>query len=392
MMKMDKKFLGLLVIVIALVSAGSYYCYASNLSQSTTPTQIPKSLLSSVQLSQIPTGNQTSAQSSILVDGAFALYPLMVTWAQEYESTNPNVNIQVSAGGAGKGMSDVLAGQVDIGMVSRSATQVEINAGAYPIRVARAGAVAIVNANNPVLADLLTRGLSQSTLEGIFVYGNVTSWGQATGNPLSPVNKIDVYTRSDSSGLASTWAKFLGGKTQDDLLGVGVYGDPGMIQAIQSDPIGIGYANLAFAYDNSTGKQVSGIAVVPIDYHNNGRIDASEDFYGNLTSVDNAIATGAFPTPPAMDLFLVTKGPPTGATLAFIVWILTDGQQYVPKAGLVSLSSSALSQELSQLQNSSNVQVPEFSGLAIVAFSALAASLSVLQRRTTSSSDESFSR
>jgi phosphate transport system substrate-binding protein len=353
MMKMDKKFLGLLVIVIALISAGPYYYYyASNSRHNTLSTQIPESLLSSVQLSQTPTGNQTSAQSSIFVDGAFALYPLMVTWAQEYESINPNVNIQVSAGGAGKGMSDVLAGQVDIGMISRGATQVEINSGAYPIRVARAGAVAIVNANNPVIATLLANGLSQPTLQGIFIYGNVTTWGQATNNPLSPVNKIDVYTRSDSSGLADTWAKFLG-KTQDDLQGVGVYGDPGMIQAIQSDPIGIGYANLAFAYDNSTGKQVNGIAVVPIDFNNNGRIDANENFYGNLTSIDNAIATGAFPTPPAMDLYLVTKGKPTGAALAFIVWILTDGQQSVPKAGLVTLPSSVLSQELAQLQNSS---------------------------------------
>jgi len=349
---MNRKLVGLLVIVIALVSAGSYYYYASNLAQNTTSAQMPESLLSSVQLSQTPAGDQTSGQSSIVVDGAFALYPLMVTWAQEYESINPNVNIQVSAGGAGKGMSDVLAGLVDIGMVSRSATQIEINSGAYPIRVARAGAVAIVNANNPVLAGLLANGLSRPTLQGIFIYGNVTTWGQATNNPLSPVNKIDVYTRSDSSGLADTWAKFLG-KTQDDLLGIGVYGDPGMIQAIQSDPIGIGYANLAFAYDNSTGKQVSGIAVVPIDFNNNGRIDANGNFYGNLTSVDNAIATGAFPTPPAMDLFLVTKGKPTDATLAFIVWILTAGQQYVPRTGLVALPSPALSQELSQLQNSS---------------------------------------
>jgi len=276
----------------------------------------------------------------------------MASWAQAYQSANPNVNIQVSAGGAGKGMSDVLAGLVDIGMVSRSATQIELNSGAYPIRVARAGAVAIVNANNPVLAGLLANGLSQPTLQGIFIYGNVTTWGQATNNPLSPVNKIDVYTRSDSSGLADTWAKYLG-KTQDDLLGVGVYGDPGMIQAIESDPIGIGYANLAFAYDNSTAKQVSGIVVVPIDFNNNGRIDANENFYGNLTSLDSAIATGAFPTPPAMNLFLVTKGKPTGATLAFIVWILTAGQQYVPKTGLVALPSPVLSQELFQLQNSS---------------------------------------
>ena len=370
---MDRKIIGVLVILVALSSVESYYATLQNVNSA----RIPEFALNAQQTS--------TSQTSILVDGAFALYPLMVTWAQQYESANPNVNIQVSAGGAGKGMSDVLAGQVDIGMVSRAASQVEVNAGAYPIRVARAGAVLIVNSQNPVLASLLTQGLSKPVLQEIFIYGNVTNWGQAVNDPLSPVNKIDVYTRSDSSGLADTWAKFLG-KTQDDLQGVGVYGDPGMLQAVQSDPIGIGYANLAFAYDNSTGKQVDGITVIPIDYNNNGRITGSENFYGNLTSIDNAIATGAFPTPPAMDLFLVTKGPPTGATLAFIIWILTDGQQYIPKVGLVTLASSAISQELSQLHatatgtasvTSSHIQVPEFSNLAIVAFAAVGASLYV---------------
>jgi phosphate transport system substrate-binding protein len=347
---MDKKIAGVFVIVIVLISIGAFYYYSTNGTNTSTQT-----LTQASQTSQIMTqGSQTSAaaQSSIAISGAFALYPLMVVWAQQYESINPNVKISVSAGGAGKGMSDVLAGQVDIAMVSRSATQAEINFGAYPIGVARAAAVAIVNANNPVLPTLLSNGVTRSTFQGIFIYGNVTSWGKVVGNALSPVNKIDVYTRSDSSGLADTWAKFLG-KSQDDLQGVGVYGDPGMLTAIQSDPVGIGFANIAFAYDNSTGKQVNGIAVIPIDFNNNGRIDQNENFYATLGDLDNAIASGAYPTPPSMDLYLVTKGPPTGASLAFIEWILTDGQQYIPKGGFVALPASRISQELSQLQNPS---------------------------------------
>jgi len=350
---MDKKITGVFVIVIVLISIGAFYYYSTNGSQNTSsPTQI---MAQGGQTTQVITqGSQTptTAQSTIAISGAFALYPLMVVWAQQYESINPNVKISVSAGGAGKGMSDVLAGQVDIAMVSRSATQAEINFGAYPIGVARAAAIAIVNANNPVLQTLLTNGVTKSTFKGIFIYGNVTSWGKVVGNALSPVNKIDVYTRSDSSGLADTWAKFLG-KSQDDLQGVGVYGDPGMITAIQSDPIGIGYANIAFAYDNSTGKQVNGIAVIPIDFNNNGQIDQNENFYATLGDLDNAIASGAYPTPPSMDLYLVTKGRPTGASLAFIEWILTDGQQYIAKGGFVALPASRISQELNQLQNPS---------------------------------------
>ena len=56
------------------------------------------------------------AKGTIKVSGAWALYPMMVKWAEEYQEIHPNVKIEVSAGGAGKGMTDALAGLVDIGL------------------------------------------------------------------------------------------------------------------------------------------------------------------------------------------------------------------------------------------------------------------------------------
>jgi hypothetical protein len=65
-------------------------------------------------------------QGTINVSGAFALYPLMVKWADEYQKLHPKVKITVSAGGAGKGMTDALSGLVDIGRVSRDIAPEEI--------------------------------------------------------------------------------------------------------------------------------------------------------------------------------------------------------------------------------------------------------------------------
>jgi len=39
-------------------------------------------------------------------------------WAEEYTKLYPNIKIDISAGGAGKGITDVLSGMVDIAMVS----------------------------------------------------------------------------------------------------------------------------------------------------------------------------------------------------------------------------------------------------------------------------------
>ena len=60
----------------------------------------------------------TGAQETISVSGAFALFPLMSLWAEEYQKINPNVQFDVQAGGAGKGMTDMLSGAADIAMLS----------------------------------------------------------------------------------------------------------------------------------------------------------------------------------------------------------------------------------------------------------------------------------
>jgi len=58
-------------------------------------------------------------KGTINISGAFALYPITVKWAQEFKKTHPNVTFNISAGGAGKGITDALSGLVDIGLASR---------------------------------------------------------------------------------------------------------------------------------------------------------------------------------------------------------------------------------------------------------------------------------
>src|SRR5688500_977255 len=60
-----------------------------------------------------------SLSGTIAVSGAFALYPMMTVWADEFNKLHPGVEFDVQGGGAGKGMTDTLAGAVDIGMISR---------------------------------------------------------------------------------------------------------------------------------------------------------------------------------------------------------------------------------------------------------------------------------
>jgi phosphate transport system substrate-binding protein len=158
---------------------------------------------------------------------------------------------------------------------------------------------------------------------------------------------IHVFTRSDACGAADTWAAYLGGK-QEDLLGVAVYGDPGLLDAVIKDPLGIGFNNLNYAFDVETGQPVAGARVVPIDVDANGQAGFDEIYETKVQAVD-AVASGRYPSPPTRDLNLVTRGKPEGLVKTFIAWILADGQSYVEEAGYVSLPQDQLAAELEKL-------------------------------------------
>lgn len=290
---------------------------------------------------------RTSGQISI--SGAFALYPMVVRWADEYKKLNPGMRFDISAGGAGKGISDALNGMVEIGMVSREIYPEEFKNGAFPIAVTKDAVVAVVSELNPALNDIMTKGLKKETGNNIWITGRYTTWAQAFG--AKSASPIHIYTRSDACGAAEMWAKFFG-KKQEDLLGIGVFGDPGLAQATKKDPLGIGYNNIGYAYDATTRQQIKGLKVVPLDLNNNGKIDSDENFYNSMNDLIAAIASGKYPSPPARELYFVFKGNPRNNKVltGFIRWVLSDGQKFVNEAGYISLPKDKIESELKKLQ------------------------------------------
>jgi phosphate transport system substrate-binding protein len=288
------------------------------------------------------------SERTLTISGAWALYPMVVRWGEEFQTQHPDVQFDISAGGAGKGMADVLGGAVDIGMVSREIYPEEVEQGAWWVAVTMDAVVPTMNGDNPHLAQVQERGVTRETLEAIWM-GQVKTWGEVIGDP-TVTDEIHVYTRSDACGAAATWATYLGDYRQEDLQGVAVYGDPGLATAVSDDPLGIGYNNLNFAYDADTGRPVAKIQIIPIDHDGSGQIDGNESFYATKTDLTAAIADGRYPAPPARDLYLVTLGAPDGLTKAFIEWALTDGQAFVDEVGYIQLSQAQLQEGMEKLR------------------------------------------
>lgn len=292
--------------------------------------------------------SQKKKDQTISLSGAFALYPLAIKWSEEYKKLHPEIRFNISGGGAGKGMADALAGAVDLGMFSREIAQEEKNQGVWWVGLTIDAVVPTISAYNPYLETLKKQGLRKEDFAAIFIEKGNPDWGNLL--KVQNKSKVVIYTRSDACGAAETWAKYLGAK-QENLLGIGIYGDPGLADAVVKDMYGIGFNNTIYAYDINSGKKRPGIEVIPIDINGNGMIDPDENFYETFDGVLNAIATGIYPSPPARELYFVAKGKPEKqATLDFISWCLTEGQQYVMEAGYVPIDQARIDEYLEKIK------------------------------------------
>lgn len=303
-------------------------------------------------------------ENTIKIEGAYALTPMMEKWKLEYRKINPSINIDINSNGAGQGMADAILGIADIGMVSREIDKSEIDQGIFWVSVAKDAVVATINSDNPVIQEILKKGVTKQKFKDIFITRSIVTWGQLVDNENFSSNKIVVYSRSDACGAAETWAKYLGNYKQNDLIQVAdsaVNGDNTLAAIIQGEKYGIGFNNIGYVYTkklaNGTIIPADGIIPVPIDLNNNNIIDENENFYSNRLLIITAINDYRYPSPPARALHLVTLHNFTGIVKDFVNWILTDGQQYVLNAGYVPLPQETISNQLIYLETGTRPEI-----------------------------------
>jgi phosphate transport system substrate-binding protein len=257
-------------------------------------------------------------KGTLTLSGAWAVYPTAVAWGAAFEKGHPGVKVEVSAGGAGKGAADAIAGLVDIGMVSREPDPAELEKGITPIFVLHDAVFCVVSEKNPLLPQIRKKGIRREALVNLFVTGTATTWDQVvTGAPNRPVH---AYTRSDSCGAAASWAAYLG-KKQEDLKGVGIYGDPGVLETVQRDPVGLGFSNFSYVFGRD-GKVLPGVVLVPLDADGSGAAEPAEVLSDRAAAVQ-ALEAGTYPI--ARKNYFFVKGKPTGLVRDFIAFCLSGG-------------------------------------------------------------------
>ena len=248
--------------------------------------------------------------SVITVKGSDTMVQLAQRWAEKYMKDNNRVQIQVTGGGSGTGISALINGTTEICLSSRPMKDSEklklrerFGTTGIEVRTAKDGLTVYMNHTNPV------KELSFEQIRGIYT-GKIKNWKDVGGKDAA----IILYGRENSSG---TYAFFKEHVLRNQDYANAMQALPGtaaVVNAVRKDPNGIGFGGAGYS---------EGIKEAAV------RASSTGEAY--LPSKDN-VTSGKYPITRYLYLYLRNK--PQGETRAFIDWVLSpEGQSIVTTEG-----------------------------------------------------------
>jgi phosphate transport system substrate-binding protein len=250
--------------------------------------------------------------------GSDTLVNLALAWAERYMQIEPGVRISVTGGGSGTGIAALINGTVDIANASREIKVEERKAaernGIEPVeRIVALDAIAvIVNPQNPL------ERLSLEQISDIYTR-KITNWRDLGGED----RPIVLLSRESNSG---TYVYFLEqvvrmGEDSDLLFAPDTLLMPsseGIIEELRQNPNAIGYDGLGYVTGDvkvlAVSREADGPFVMP------SAATVNDDSY-----------------PVSRPLYVYTDKNPSDRVLAYLDWILGDGQSIVDDLGFVPL-------------------------------------------------------
>ncbi len=248
-------------------------------------------------------------KKTITQKGSDTMVLLAQAWAEAFAAKNPGVEIQVTGGGSGTGISALINGTTDIANASRpmkdeERKQIKDKYGVDVVEfaVARDGIAIYVSMENKL------ESITMDQLRDIYT-GKITDWKDVGGAP----GKIVLYGRENSSGTYDFFKEHVLNKADFAPATQTLSGTAAIVNAVSKDKAGIGYGGEAYT------KGVKGLKVVGA---NGTPVELSEA----------TVRSGEYPI--SRQLFLYMRQQPSGAIKEYVDWVLgPEGQEVVKKSG-----------------------------------------------------------
>lgn len=276
----------------------------------------------------------SSGENSITIISSPELYNLAKTWTTEYARLYPSLQIKTETLTEEASQPE---NKTTIGLVLEEPTKINQSNDSWKMVVGHDAVVPVISAKNPLLNEIYRQGLTSEDFALLF--SGKTSWNKlvevqanATANCFL-INNESI--KKNFSEYSNTDLEALNTNT--------VTCASELISALSKDVYAIGFCRLADISNIETGSLDENIRLVPIDKNQNGRMDYFEKIYDNLNTFTRGIWIGKYPHELSGNVYAIAPSKPTDEnTLAFLTWMVTDGQKFLNRSGYSFLASNEI--------------------------------------------------
>ncbi len=317
----------------------------------------------------------TVAQAKVLINAAGATFPYPVygKWFEEFAKIDTNVQINYQSIGSGAGIRQLIEGTVDFGASDMPVTdEIIAQFKIKPLHFPTVLGGIVPSYNLPGIGQDLK--FTPEALAGIYL-GKIKKWNDpalTTPNPgvKLPGNDIVVVHRSEGSGTTFVFTDYLSKVSPEWLskvgrnssvswpVGLGGKGNEGVSGIVKQTPNSLGYVELTYALQNKMSygsvRNAAGIFLkADLASVTAAAAAAAKTMPADFrVSITNAPGKDAYPIATYTYLLIPSKFADAAkqkSIVAFLHWMLADGQKYNAPLGYAPLPKEVVVKEEQQI-------------------------------------------
>lgn len=289
--------------------------------------------------------NVPTVQDTINLLTCPALQDLTAIWVSEYQKLNPEVNIDIASVSVDK-FCNTIEGSGNIGFVTNDYLKSLRDPSIWKMTIGRDVIVPVISSENPFIDEINITGIPVEHFARALTSSGKQTWGMLLGKDQSaPLN----YFSSNDELVEAKLAEFL--DAEQAISNARIIKDVDeLLSFIRNDKYSLGFCSLVSIIDFDNQKLVNGISLLPIDKNGNNRVDYIENFYSSFDDFSRAVWLGKYPRVLSSNIHTVAgEQPENSEELAFLNWVLSDGQQYLYANGYSELIFSERQSKIQRL-------------------------------------------
>jgi phosphate transport system substrate-binding protein len=281
-----------------------------------------------------PDSKGSGLSGTVKVDGSSTVFLISEAVAEEFQKTEPGVQVTVARTGTGGGFKRFCAGETDVQDASRPITPGEVDLCAMnqieyiELPVAYDGLTIVVNPKNDWAKHITTAELKKMWEPA--AQAKITKWNQV--RPGWPDKEIHLFGAGVDSGTYEYFTDAINNKAKSSR---GDYtsseDDNVLVQGVSKDELALGYFGLAY-YEASKDK----LAMVPVD---DGK---AENGAGPIPASAETVKDGTYqPLSRPLFIYVSKKALDRPEVAAFTKYYLAEGAKLSEEVKYIPLPAKA---------------------------------------------------